>query len=436
MRALRVERCVLALCLLVILALPACSTVAQKPRNPNIIFILADDLGYGDLACYGQQLTKTPNLDRMAAEGMRFTDFYAGCPVCTPSRASLLTGYDMGHSSIRRGADRPLREEDITIAEVLKDAGYATAVIGKWHLGDIGSSGSPTRQGFDYFLGFDAGCGSGSEYYFPTVICQNEQAIPVEPGTYQPDLLMRDALNFISKNKDRPFFLYLTPMLPHAPYEIPSIGQYESEPWSEEDKRFAAMVTYLDTGVGQVLDRLEDLKIDDDTVVFFASDNGPEGTSIFKNAGALNGIKRTLYEGGIRVPFIARWPGQIAPGQVVVEPVAAWDFLKTAAELGGASVGWGNGVSFLPTLLGEKRNFSRTLYWEFPITKGRGFMQAVRLGNWKGLQIATFKKKKTKTTFELYDLNNDLAEENDVAAQHPEIVEEMRAIMAREHTDK
>ncbi|HSE36541.1 MAG TPA: sulfatase-like hydrolase/transferase, partial [Blastocatellia bacterium] len=356
MRGFRVARCVLSLCLWVILALSACSLDAQKIRQPNIILILADDLGYGDLACYGQKLTKTPNLDQMAAEGMRFTDFYAGCPVCTPSRASLMTGYNMGHSSIRKGPQRPMRTEDVTVAEVLKDAGYATAVIGKWHLGDIGSSGSPNRQGFDYFLGFDAGCGSGSGDYFPTEICQNEQTIPVEPGTYQPDLLMREALNFIGKNKARPFFLYLTPMLPHAPYEIPSMGQYESEPWSKEDRRFAAMVTYLDAGVGQLIDRLKDLKIDGDTIVFFASDNGPEGQSIFQNAGALNGIKRTLYEGGIRVPFIARWPGHIAPGQVVAEPVAAWDFLKTAAQLGGSSVDWGNGMSFVPTLLGEKQD--------------------------------------------------------------------------------
>jgi arylsulfatase A-like enzyme len=436
MRGLRGVRCVLSLFLWVVLALPACSLVAQKTRQPNIILILADDLGYGDLGCYGQQLTKTPNIDQMATEGMRFTDYYAGCPVCTPSRASLLTGFDMGHSSIRKGPQRPLRTEDVTVAEVLKDAGYATAVIGKWHLGDLGSIGSPNKQGFDYFLGFDAGCGPGSGDYFPTELCQNEQTIPVEPGTYQPDLLMREALSFIDKNKDHPFFLYLTPMLPHAPYEIPSVGQYKNEPWSDEDKRFAAMVTYLDSGVGQLIDRLKDLRIDKDTIVFFASDNGPEGQSIFRNAGPLNGIKRTLYEGGIRVPFIARWPGQIAPGQVIKEPIAGWDFLKTAAELGGTSAAWGNGTSLVPTLRGEQQDFSRALYWEFLIKNDRGFMQAVRLRNWKGLQLTTVKKNKTKASFELYDLSSDLAEENNVAAQHPEIVEEMRAIMAREHVDR
>jgi len=427
--------CVLSFLLLINLIPAGCA----QTRLPNIIFILADDLGYGDLGCYGQKLIKTPNLDRMAAEGMRFTDFYAGCPVCSPSRASLMTGKHMGNSYIRTNtqgsADRPLRKEDVTVAEVLKGAGYATGAIGKWALGGIGSSGSPNMKGFDYFLGFDDEHSFGN--YFPETLCRNEQIIPVAPGAYQQDIFISEALDFISRKKGRPFFLYLAPMLPHGPYQIPSMEPYQNEHWSENDRRFAAMVTYLDQGVGQIIDRLKDLNLDNNTIVFFSSDNGPVGESIFQNAGPLNGIKRTLHEGGIRVPLIARWPGRIRPGQVIPEAFAAWDVLKTTAELAGAVVDWGDGVSFLPTLLGEKQDLSRPLYWEFPIKHGRGFMQAVRLATWKGLEITTFKNGGVKkTTFELYDVSVDLTEDNDIAAVHPEIVAEMRAVMAREHTEQ
>ena len=413
---------------------------SNQTRKPNIIFILADDLGYGDLACYGQKLIKTPNLDRMAAEGMRFTNFYAGCAVCAPSRCSLMTGYHTGHSYIRTNTglppDKPLRKEDITIAEVLKDANYSTALIGKWHLGSIDSTGSPNRQGFDYFLGFDAGGPVSRDSYFPETICQNEQVIPVAPGTYQPDLLMHEALSFIDKNKDRPFFLYLAPMLPHAPYEIPSMGHYKHQRWSKDDRRFAAMVSYLDTGVGQIIDRLKELGVDDNTIVMFSSDNGPESKTRFQSAGPLNGLKRDLYEGGIRMPFIARWPGTITPGQVVSEPFAFWDVIQTASELAGLGHQPGDGTSFLSTLLGETQNLSRSLYWEFQIKNGKGFMQAVRLGNWKGLQIETFKDGQIENTrFELYDLSVDLSEDHDVAGEHPEIVEQIRSIIEREHVE-
>ena len=432
-------RFILALSLLFLLALSSTGVSGrQASRRPNIIFILADDLGYGDLGCYGQQLTRTPRLDQMAAEGMRFSDFYAGCPVCAPSRATLLTGYHTGHSYIRTNTspppDLPLRKEDITIAEVLKDAGYATGVVGKWGLGSISSSGSPNRQGFDYFFGFDE---HSAGNYFPTTLCRNEQIIDVAPGAYQQDLFAGEALDFIRRERDHPFFLYLAFMVPHAPYEIPSLDPYRQEPWTKSDRAFAAMVTYMDRNVGQIFDLLKELDLDDNTIVFFSSDNGPEATSMFQNAGPLNGIKRTLYEGGIRIPFIARWPGHIASAQVISEPFAFWDVMKTVAGLGETTVGWGDGASFLRTLLGETQRLSRPLYWEFPIKNGLGFMQAVRLGKWKGVKITSLKGNRAKKkTFQLYDLSVDLSEDNDVAAQHPEIVQEMQAIMIKEHVDQ
>jgi arylsulfatase A len=419
--------CLVFLTLLVVS--PMFSLSCTQTRRPNIIFILADDLGYGDLGSYGQTLIKTPNLDRMAKEGLRFTDFYAGCAVCAPSRCSLMTGLHTGHSYIRTNStppDQPLRPEDLTVAEVLKNTGYATGVIGKWGLGAISSTGSPNKQGFDYFFGFDE---HSAGEYFPTTICQNERLVSVSPGAYQQDLFMSETWSFIRTNKDRPFFLYLAPMIPHAPYEIPSMGRYKHQPWSENDRRFAAMITYLDTGVGQLFDLLRTLGLDSNTIVFFSSDNGPEGETIFKSAGPLNGIKRTLYEGGIREPLIVWGPGHISPGTTST-PFAFWDFLKTAAELGAVDFTQGDGLSFLPTLLGQAQE-SRPLYWEFEIKNGKGFVQAVRMGRWKAIYTTS----RTDTAFELYNLDSDIGETHDLATQQPDVVKEIKSIMKKEHIE-
>jgi arylsulfatase A-like enzyme len=340
-----------------------------------------------------------------------------------------MTGLHTGHSYIRTNStppDQPLRPEDLTVAEVLKNAGYATGVIGKWGLGAITSTGSPNKQGFDYFFGFDE---HSAGEYFPTAICQNERLVPVSAGAYQQDLFMSETWSFIRTNKDRPFFLYLAPMIPHSPYEIPSMGRYKHQPWSENDRRFAAMITYLDTGVGQLFDLLRTLGLDSNTIVFFSSDNGPEGETIFKSAGPLNGIKRTLYEGGIREPLIVWGPGRIYPGTTST-PFAFWDFLKTAAELGGIDFTLGDGLSFLPTLLGQAQE-SRPLYWEFEIKNGKGFVQAVRMGRWKAIYTTS----PTNTAFELYNLDSDIGETHDLATQQPDVVKEIKSIMKKEHIE-
>jgi arylsulfatase A-like enzyme len=406
----------------------------QDKQRPNIIFILTDDLGYGDLGCYGQKVIQTPNLDRLAAEGLRFTDAYTPAPVCGPARCGLMTGKHMGHAYIRNNSsppDVPLRPQDLTIAELLQSAGYRTGLVGKWGLGGPGSTGGPTRKGFDYSFGF---LEHSEGNYFPRLLWRNEKKVKIPPRTYQQDIFTDEALQFIEREKSTPFFLYLAYMVPHSPYEIPSTEPYSAQPWQEDDKRFAAMITHLDRDVGNILARLRELGIEENTVIFFGSDNGPETQTIFNSVGSLNGIKRTLYEGGIRVPFIAYWKGTINP-QVNSTPVAFYDFLPTACELAGLNPpSQIDGVSLLPILKGEAFVPHRFLYWEFKLKNDKGFMQAVRLGSWKGIMIKD-NRKRPKKSFELYDLSNDPAEVRELSSAYPEIVSQLKTLMKAEHRE-
>jgi arylsulfatase A-like enzyme len=421
---------------------------AADKRPPNIVFILADDLGYGDLGCYGQKRIRTPNIDRLAKEGLRFTQCYAGSTVCAPSRCCLMTGKHTGHANVRGNALVPVT--DTTVADVLKKAGYHTALIGKWGLGEDGSVGVPNKRGFDYFFGFLNQVHAHN--YYPDYLWRNEEKVTnahveVKDGVafkrsaYAPDLFTREALAWLDKHKDGPFFLYLAYTLPHANnekgtaegngMEVPSDKPYSDESWPAPQKNHAAMITHLDDGVGQVLRKLKDLGLDENTVVFFSSDNGPhkEGGAdpkFFQSWGPLRGFKRDLTEGGIRVPMIVRWKGVVKPGESDLV-WAFWDFLPTAAELAGAAAPDGlDGLSIVPALTGKgeqkKHDF---LYWEF---HERGSQMAVRMGDWKAIRT------KLSAPLELYDLRKDLHEDDNVAAKHPEVIEKIEAYLKKART--
>ena len=414
---------------------------AESAKRPNIIFILADDLGYGDLGCYGQEVIRTPNLDRMAGEGVRFTQCYAGSTVCAPSRCCLMTGLHTGHAYVRGNALVPLRPEDVTVAEILKQAGYTTALIGKWGLGEPETTGVPNRKGFDLFFGYlNQGHAHNS---YPTYLWRNEEKVAIEGNveskehrgvcaeckTFSNDLFTREALRFVEEKRNAPFFLYLAYTIPHANnergaatgdgMETPSYEPYADKPWPQPQKGHAALITRLDRDVGALLRKLKDLGLDENTVVFFSSDNGThkEGGAdpqFFKSSGPLRGYKRDLYEGGIRVPMIVRWPGKIKAGAVSEDVWAFWDFMPTAAELAGAKAPSGlDGVSVAPALLGGKQEAHPPLYWEF---HERGFTRAVRMGDWKAVSLGPDK------SLELYDLKADVGETQNVADKHPEIV--------------
>ena len=384
---------------------------AVTAERPNIIFVLADDLGYGDLGCYGQQKIRTPHLDRLASEGMRFTRFYAGSTVCAPSRCTLMTGLHTGHCLIRGNRRVDLRDKDYTVAEMLQGAGYKTGMFGKWGLGSEGGTGLPSRQGFDAFFGYlDQ---SHAHNYYPTFLIRDTEREPLDnvvprPGkqgqgvasekkTYSHDLIMEEALRFVDQNHDKPFFLYLPVTIPHANneagdagMEVPGLGIYADRDWPEPEKGRAAMITYLDRDVGRLMQKLKDLNIDDRTIVFFSSDNGPhnEGGSnseFFNSSGSLRGSKRYLYEGGIRVPLIVRWPGKIAADSQSDHVGAFWDFLPTAADLAGVQSPKGmDGLSFVPTLLGKGQQKEHDhLYWEF---HEHGKIQSLLIENHKALR--------------------------------------------------
>ncbi len=427
------------------------------PRRPNIILVLADDLGYGDLGCYGQAKIKTPNIDKLAEEGIRFTSFYAGSTVCAPSRAALMLGRHTGHLNIRgNGKGLALQPEEVTVAQVLKAAGYRTGLIGKWGLGDEGSSGVPNLQGFDEFLGYLNHTHAHDYYtdhlwrYAPLVNTNFDGQIPLiknvggRRGEYTHDLFTMAALNFVQINKPdrfnrfRPFFLFLAYTIPHANNEygratgngmqVPTDEPYSTQSWPAPEKNKAAMITRMDTDVGRLVEKLKELKIDDNTIIFFTSDNGPhrEGgvdPKFFNSAGGLRGIKRDLYEGGIRVPMIVRWPARIKPGQVSDFVWTLWDFLPTAAEVARTKPSEPlDGISVLPLLTGrEQTNHHEFLYWEF---HERGFQQAVRMGDWKAV------RPQAGEPLELYHLQADRTEKENVAEEHPEVVAKIEKYLA------
>ncbi len=437
-------------------------TEAREPvSKPNIIFVLADDLGYGDLGCYGQKQIQTPNLDRLAAEGMRFTDHYAGTTVCAPSRCSLMTGLHTGHTYVRGNHEvqpmgqLPLPADTVTLPRVLKQAGYTTALIGKWGLGGPDSTGVPNRQGFDYFFGYL--CQRHAHNYYPEFLFRNNERVPLKnkvPGSkpdgtgvasekveYSYDLMEQEALRFVEQNRKGPFFLYLAVTLPHANneggkngMEVPEYGIYADEDWPEPDKGRAAMISRLDRGMGRVVQKLRDLGIGDNTLVFFASDNGPhrEGGAnpeFFHSSGPFRGIKRALYEGGIRVPLLARWPGRIKAGAVTDHVSAFWDFLPTLAELTGAPrPAETDGIALLPTLLGrpEQQRKHEFLYWEF---HEGGSKQAVRMGRWKAVRLNPAGK------LELYDLQTDMGETHNIADSHPDVVAQIEKYLTTARTE-
>jgi arylsulfatase A-like enzyme len=419
----------------------------EKPRKPNIIFILADDLGYGDLGSYGQRSIKTPNLDRMAQEGMRFLQFYAGAPVCAPSRASFITGLHQGHALIRGNTDVnnqriSLRPDDTTVAQVLKSAGYRTGVIGKWGLGEPDTSGIPNRKGFDYWFGYLNQ--NHAHNYYPDYLWRNEERVTIPPHTYSHDLFTQEALEFIRRERAQPFFLYLAYTIPHANnelgrktgngMEVPSDAPYSSESWPQQQKNYAAMVTRMDRDVGKISDLLRELNLDQNTVIFFTSDNGPQGKDeggfdpmFFNSSGSLRGIKRELYEGGIREPMIVSWPGTIKAGAVSQQTWAIWDFLPTAAAIAGEPPPRQiDGISMLPVLLGKHQSSHRFLYWEF---HEGSYIQAVLLGRWKAL------RRGPGSPVELYDLETDVREARNVASKQPAMVRRIVEIMEREHVE-
>jgi len=408
--------------------------------KPNIIFILADDLGYGELGSYGQKIIQTPNLDRMAKEGIRFTHFYSGATVCAPSRSVLMTGQHHGHTRVRGNAGKKnpiaqaLREGDITVADVLKKEGYTTALIGKWGLGDEGEAevGIPRKHGFDQFFGY-LNQGHAHNHY-PAYLWRNEEKVPNKE--YSDDRFTDESLKFVAENKDKPFFLYWSLVVPHAHNalkgkpplggaEVPDLGPYADKDWPGPDKGHAAMITRLDSYVGRMLDELKKLGIADNTLVIFTSDNGPHNESghnieRFNPSGPFTGIKRSLTDGGIRVPFIAWWPGKIRPAETTQTGYFG-DFMATAAELSGASLPADrDSISLVPTLFAQGNQKShKFLYWEF---HEGGFKQAALYqGRWKGIR--------RDGKFFLYDQENDTAEKNNVAETNPAIVEKIETYL-------
>jgi len=422
----------------------------EKSRTPNIIFIMADDLGYGDLGCYGQQKIQTPNIDKMALEGMRFTQFYAGATVCAPSRCSLLTGKHNGHAHVRGNYEighwgsylgqLPIPKDETTIFEVLKQKAYATSTYGKWAMGHAASTGAPDKHGVDDFFGYN--CQRHAHSYYPYYLEGNEGEKKWQEGNnrkegkqYSHDVLAETALDFITANKDTNFFMYVPFTIPHTPFQVPELGIYKNKNWAEKLKIQAAMITRMDKDVGRIINLLKELGIDDNTIVFFTSDNGAHGSGstfdFFNASGSLRGMKRDLYEGGIRTPLIARWPGKINAGTVSEYVGAFWDIMPTFAEIAGAKAPAEiDGISFLPELLGEKQTKHHHLYWEF---YEKGGKQAVRKGKWKAVRL-NLHEDFYGSPVELYNLNEDISESKNVADQYPEIVEDMLGLMKASHS--
>jgi arylsulfatase A-like enzyme len=462
--------------------------VAAQPvaERPNIIYIYADDLGFGELGCYGQRLIRTPHLDRMAREGMRFTQHYSGAPVCAPSRCMLMTGRHSGHAYIRgnyemggfedekEGGQMPLHENAYTVARMLKERGYATGLVGKWGMGVTGTTGSPLKHGFDHYYGYlDQ---KQAHNHYPTHLWEDDRRVPLrnawvdvhqklDPVTataadyarfsgtdYAPQRMGDKALAFIEANHRRkPFFLYFAITLPHLSLQVPDSflhrydGVFAEQPYpggksyapvQRPLSAYAAMITFLDAQVGRILDRIKALGIERNTLVMFSSDNGntfdiggvqPE---FFRGNGGLRGLKMDLYEGGIRVPFLARWPGRIAANSVTEHVSTQYDMMATLSDITGGTVADTDGISLWPLLSGhpERQQRHGFLYFEYP---EKGGQVAVRIGDWKGVRRDV--RKNPNAPWELYDLATDTAERRDVAAANPGILARMDAIVRREH---
>jgi len=459
--------------LVIALATSACQSGSapetQKETPPNIIYILADDLGYGDLGCYGQEKFTTPHLDQLAADGIRFTRHYSGSTVCAPSRSVLMTGLHTGHTPVRGNQEVkpegqwPLADSVLTLAELMKEAGYVTGAFGKWGLGFPGSEGDPVHQGFDLFFGYN--CQRYAHRYYPEYLWENQEKVFL-PGndwsiteTYAPDLIQEKTLEFIRMHKDTSFFAYIPIVIPHAELIVPDddiyqeyFGKYPEEAYvgrpgadygpdmvigmycSQEypHATFAAMVSHIDKYVGEIVQVLEELGIAENTLIMFTSDNGPheEGGAdpeFFNSSAGLRGVKRDLYEGGVRVPMIASWPGTIEIGRVSDHVSAFWDVLPTLSDLTGFEPPKSDGISFLPTLLGEEQAKHEFLYWEF---HERGGKQAILSGPWKAIRLGVGKN--SDGPLELYNLESDPYEKNNVAETHPDLVEKFARMMKEE----
>jgi len=433
------------------LAMPTCAQTPQrlsKGKKPNIVYIMLDELAYFELSCMGNKYLKTPNIDRMATEGMRFTQALAGAPVCAPTRSVLMTGQHTGHTTVRTNPGGvPLRAEDVTVAEVLKQAGYATGGFGKWGCGDRGTTGVPERHGFDIFFGYYHQVHAHS--FFPNYLVRSGEKVPLEGNTgdfykgkqFSQYLIFDESIKFIRENKDRPFFCYCAWTPPHGrwgiPEDEPSWKLFKDKPWTAGARRpndakvYAAMVNMCDRQIGQIFALLKELEIDDNTIVFVCGDNGGARyfNHFFDSNGHFRGQKGNLYEGGLRIPMIVRWPGRIKAGAVSDHLWYFPDVMPTLAELAGVEPPDNiDGISIVPTLLGEraagrKQKKHKFLYWEY-----RG-QTAVRMGNFKAIQPGK------KKAFELYDLSKDIGEQNNIADKHPEILAKMKAYAQQAHTE-
>lgn len=441
---------------LLFFAITACSLQPAEARDaskPNIIYILLDDAGYGDFSCYGQKKFSTPNIDRLAKEGMKFTQHYSGSTVCAPTRCVLMTGKHTGHSYVRGNREvqpegqAPMPADTVTIPRLLKKAGYATGAFGKWGLGSPKSSSDPATH-FDKFFGYN--CQREAHTYYPTHLWDNTTKVELDGKTYSEDLITEQALSFIRKNKDQPFFCFVPATIPHAAMHVPEeymapfrkrfpqfedvIGKYKGPEVRNPVAAFAGMMIKMDEGVGKILDLLEELDIDDNTLVLLTSDNGPhkEGghkPDFFNSNGGLRGYKRDLYDGGIRAALLARWPAKIKAGSVSKHVSAHWDMLPTFCELAGVdSPNDIDGISMVPELTGKEQRPHEYLYWEF---YERGGKRAARFGDWKAVHNNVHKN--ARGPIEIYRLPVDRSEQTNVAAEHPEIVEQARKIFKDAH---
>jgi arylsulfatase A len=452
------------------LLLVGCTPAFSKKkaaRKPNIVVIMADDLGYQELGCYGQKKIKTPNIDRLASEGMKFTDYYTGSAVCGPARCNLVTGKHGGHAYVRDNGEvggwdtfngqTPLPAETETFASILKEQGYATGAFGKWGLGRVDSTGDPLDQGFDRFFGYN--CQRHAHNLYPKYLVDDKGKRILEGNTrgltgphYAPQVIADEMLKFVREKKDQPFFVYYPTVLPHLALQAPQEdidaykGQWDETPYKGKSylphltpkSCYAAMITFIDTQVGRLMELLNEQGLDDNTIVFFTSDNGTTylkgqvDYEFFESVGSLRGLKGSLYEGGIRVPMITRWPGQIKPGATTSHPSAHYDVMETFAELTETKTSKEtDGVSFLPTLLSKPRRQQKHdyLFWDFA---GYGGQLAVRMGKWKGIKQKL--RKNPDAPLELYDLENDVAEKNNVAGKYPEIEKKIETIMLQART--